>query len=169
MTWRGGIVFVLVLLLGLGLITSEVIGGPPDPDGWIYGETSVSGLSVEEKTRLLGVLEGGQPPKAVRLYANYSYPSSLDWRDRYGGDFTTPIKDQGQCGSCVAFAVVASIESRLKVRLINPNLNPDLSEAHPFFCGCAFHWYGESYPCCWYGWWRGRSWCYYAIARGIRC
>jgi len=144
MTWRGGIVFVVVLL-GLGLITSDVVSGPPDPEGWIYGDTSVSGLSPEEKRKLLGVLEGGQPPKAARLYADYSYPSSLDWRDRYGGDFTTPIKDQGQCGSCVAFAVVASIESRLEVRLNAPNLTPDLSEAHPFFCGCG--------NCCGLGWW----------------
>lgn len=140
------LIFVLVFgVIIWVLLVFEVVGGPPEPEGWIYGETSVSRLSPEEKAGLLGVAEGGQPPKAIRLYAEYSYPSKVDWRDRYGADFTTSVKDQGQCGSCVAFAVVASIESRLEVRLMQPGLNPDLSEAHVFYCGCG--------ACCWRGWW----------------
>lgn len=136
-------VFLAVLIAIL--LIPDAIAGPPEPEGWIYGETSVSGLSTKEKVSLLGVAEGGQPPRATRLYAEYSYPSKIDWRDRSGRDFTTPIKDQGQCGSCVAFAVVASIESRLEVRLGRPDLNPDLSEADVFYCGCG--------ACCWKGWW----------------
>lgn len=148
MKWRNRIIFILVML-GLGLFTFDASGGPPEPEGWVYGETSVSNLSLEEKARLLGVVDGGQPPKAVRLYAEYSYPSRLDWRDRDGADFTTPIKDQGRCGSCVAFAVTASIESRLEVRLVRPGLNPDLSESHVFYCGCG--------ACCSRGWWNHQA------------
>lgn len=136
---------VFLAVLVVVLLTSDVVSGPPEPEGWIYGETSVSGLSVEEKVQLLGVAEGGQPPRVTRLYAEYSYPSRIDWRDRNGADFTTPVKDQGSCGSCVAFAVVASIESRLEVRLMQPGLNPDLSESHIFYCGgswgCAGGWW----------------------------
>ncbi|KAF9604066.1 hypothetical protein IFM89_001952 [Coptis chinensis] len=34
-------------------------------------------------------------------------PSSMDWRKK---GVVTPIKDQGQCGSCWAFSIVASME-----------------------------------------------------------
>jgi C1A family cysteine protease len=37
-------------------------------------------------------------------------PSSLDWRDF---NIITPIKDQGSCGDCWAFATVAYAESKL--------------------------------------------------------
>lgn len=39
-------------------------------------------------------------------------PASIDWRD-YG--VVSPVKDQGHCGSCWAFAAVASIESQAAI------------------------------------------------------
>jgi C1A family cysteine protease len=68
--------------------------------------------------------------------AAYSYPTSLDWRRKDGQDWTTPVREASTCGSCVAFGVVGSIESRLKIAAGDSSLNPDLSEAHLFFGGC---------------------------------
>ncbi len=79
------------------------------------------------------------------LSATYDYPSRVDWRAYGGHDWTTPVRNQASCGSCVAFATVAAMESRLEIALNDPHLNPDLSEAHLFFCGsgstCGSGWY----------------------------
>ena len=72
------------------------------------------------------------------------YPTQWDWRNVSGKNWTTPIRDQKQCGSCVAFATVATIESNLEIFKRDPNLNPDLSEADLFFRGCG--------NCCGRGW-----------------
>jgi len=123
----------------------------PQPETWIAGETSVSRLSEEEHARLCGVpveviewerLQASR--ETARPEAIYSYPSAKDWRNVNGQDWTTAIRSQGGCGSCVAFGTIGAIESRMEVANGNPGLNPDLSEAHLFFCGC-----GE---CCGTGW-----------------
>jgi hypothetical protein len=123
----------------------------PQPGRWTAGVTSVSGLSPEEQERLCGVpleaLEGEQLQaggEATRVSTSYTYPSALDWRNIGGEDWTTPIRYQGLCGSCVAFGTIGAIESRMEIDSGDPSLNPDLSESHLFYCGCG--------ACCELGW-----------------
>jgi len=62
-------------------------------------------------------------------------PSSWDWRNVDGKDWTTPIRDQAECGSCYAFAVMAVLETVYNINKNNPNLDIDLSEQYMVSCG----------------------------------
>jgi C1A family cysteine protease len=64
-----------------------------------------------------------------------SLPTQVDWRNVNDSDWTSPIRDQAQCGSCVAFATCGVLESRAKIVRRDPHFELNLSEAHLFFCG----------------------------------
>ncbi len=76
------------------------------------------------------------------------YPASFDWRNHSGQNFITPIRDQGACGSCVAFGTTAAVEGTLRVQRGDPTLAVDLSEASLFYCIGASQ--GRN---CGSGWW----------------
>jgi len=123
---------------------------------WLAGETSLSRLSNPEKMLYLGLVVPEDEKKRIQeLQARekaqtferapvFIYPGEWDWRHVSGNNWTTPIRDQQQCGSCVAFATIAIIESNLEIYRRDPNLNTDLSEADLFFRGCG--------NCCDRGW-----------------
>ena len=118
-------------------------GARPGPITCFYGDTPNSRLVSDEQSRLCdrteAALEGerAQAPHArARTVAAYSYPTSLDWRRKDGQDWTTPVREASTCGSCVAFGIIGSVESRLKITAGDSSLNPDLSEAHLFFGSC---------------------------------
>jgi C1A family cysteine protease len=60
------------------------------------------------------------------------WPRRVDWRNRKGRNNVTPVRDQGGCGSCVAFGTTATLESMI---LIEHVATFDLSEAELLFCG----------------------------------
>ncbi len=55
-------------------------------------------------------------------------PSHFDWRNVNGKNYVTPVRDQGQCGSCWAFSSVAALESHTIIELNTPDTDLDLSE-----------------------------------------
>lgn len=46
-------------------------------------------------------------------------PKSFDWRHVDGEDYVSEIRNQGECGSCYAFASMAMLESRLRIATSN--------------------------------------------------
>ena len=74
-----------------------------------------------------------------------SLPSSFDWRDEAGG--LPPVKNQGSCGSCWAFATVGPLECNIK---IEDGITVDLSEQYLVSCntdgyGCNGGWWAHDY------------------------
>jgi len=91
---------------------------------------SRKGLDIETSSRFLESKPSGFKSRAREL------PERIDWSDKDGVDWTTPVKDQGQCGSCVAFGTLGALESLLKIHCYkDENKEIDLSEAHLLWCG----------------------------------
>ena len=72
---------------------------------WTAKENEISALSDEEFRNMLGVLPASSSstplPESKGVQAPYGpvlLPDSLDWRNN-SGDYTTPVKSQGYCGS----------------------------------------------------------------------
>jgi hypothetical protein len=111
--------------------------------GWVAGETSFSRLSAEEKQRRVGLIrpvatgtERVLPlVKAGGMFVSTA-PASLDWRSN-NGNFVTPIRDQGSCGSCWAFAATAAAEAATLIANNTPGVNLNLSEQVLVSCGDA--------------------------------
>ena len=81
---------------------------------------------------------------------NLGAPLSFDLRNVDGKNYTTPVKNQGGCGSCVAFGAVAVMETTYQLTKNQPGSGIDLSEAHMFYChgaavgrDCSNGWFPE--------------------------
>ncbi|MCX6353560.1 MAG: metallophosphoesterase [Candidatus Aureabacteria bacterium] len=70
-----------------------------------------------------------------------SLPSTFDWRSLNG---CTPIRDQGDCGSCWAFGTVGPLECAIKIK---EDIDVDLSEQWLLSCN------NEGWNCIDGGWW----------------
>ncbi len=110
---------------------------------WTAAETGVSRLPPELRP-IGGALppfhvEPDPPPPGSATFADQAH---FDWRDA-GGDYTTRVRDQGVCGSCWAFAALASVEAQYNIQARDPDWDPDLSEQAILSCseGDCDGWY----------------------------
>lgn len=131
---------------------------------WIARHNPLLELSGDERRKRLGYVPAGDEPsleeretraaaqRPAALAAVAGTPGAWDWRNVGGRSFISGVKDQGQCGSCVAFGTSATIDGMMRVGGNVATGDPaagalqDLSEAQLYFCSpaghnCASGWY----------------------------
>ncbi|CAL4073539.1 unnamed protein product, partial [Meganyctiphanes norvegica] len=69
----------------------------------------------------LGKFDFPKPAEAsAELKAHVSkLPTNWDWRNISGINYVAPVRDQGSCGSCFAFASVGALEARVRIATKN--------------------------------------------------
>ncbi len=115
---------------------------------WQAGSTWVSELPPARIKRLLGNRD------VVNTKVDYSHVYSkgvtyaaVDWRNQGGVNWLGPVMNQGNCGSCVAFATVATFEAQYSIAAGTAWLKPQFSPQALFACGggaCENGWYTDS-------------------------
>jgi len=85
-----------------------------------------------------------ETPRSSEEGDQQELPAAFNWCDLGG---CTPVRDQGQCGSCWAFATVGSLELNIKIQ---EGQAEDLSEQYLVSCnelswGCNGGWWGHDY------------------------
>ncbi len=114
-----------------------------EAEGWTFtvGQNPATQRPLDALCGLAIPADWRQGARFVGTPAKFDPPPSFDWRDLGA---CTPVKDQGACGSCWAFATTAPLESCI---LIKDGVAMDLSEQWLLNCN------SDGYNCEDGGWW----------------
>jgi C1A family cysteine protease len=123
---------------------------------WSARENTLTGLDDADRRLRLGYTPGTGEPSlqereeqgrantpAARAAMQSSLPPAVDWRNFNGACYVSPVRDQGSCGSCVAFGTGATIDAAMRISRALPVYSPngsmlaDISEAQLFYCGAG--------------------------------
>jgi hypothetical protein len=109
--------------------------------GWIAERNPFGNRFIKNPTNSFGLSPKGREPggkwhsetdiRSSLFMGIYSdNPLSVDWGIASdGNDYLSKIRDQKNCGSCVAFAVCTTLEARMRIKKRNPNSGDSLSVA----------------------------------------
>jgi hypothetical protein len=137
----------LLLLPAAGLAAGPE-SATDDPPTWTSGPTSRSDWSWE---RMRSTLTFRLPPDYASMPRldpstgmKEMLPARWDWREHDG---VTPVKDQGSCGSCWAFASVGALEAaaRLTDKVVYDVSEQQVMACNSFGQGCGGGWFDAPY------------------------
>ncbi len=149
--------FFILVSVGVGQVSAaeapnlSAIRQEIEANGWNFtvSDQFISQVTPEQLARM----KGYNPPvgfedelrRHLKIYpVDKTLPSSLDWRDVNG---ITSVKNQGDCGSCWAFAATGEMEAFAKIYY---GVELDLSEqqvisCNPYGAGCNGGWASAAY------------------------
>jgi C1A family cysteine protease len=109
---------------------------------WEAGPTSMSKLDHAQRRQRLGCKpEQVEKSEEPETYTGPNFPEEFDLTNDQGNNYVNPVGNQGNCNSCVGFAVAATVETSLRFKTKLPVNGPayyalpSLSAADIFFCG----------------------------------
>ncbi len=102
---------------------------------WTAKENWVTKLSVQERKRLLGAEAAVGNVEDDYLESMNAPVDAHDWHNVNGVDYMGPVMNQGNCGSCVAFATVTTLQGQMTVTSGQPWYHPSYSPQALFGCG----------------------------------
>jgi len=115
-------------------------------EGWTFtvDENPATQYSLDELCGLKPPPNWQEGARFVEFADKLDLPTRFDWRDSSG---TTPIRNQGGCGSCWAFATVGPLECLIKIK---DGITVDLSEQWLVSCNsngwdCGGGWWAHDY------------------------
>ncbi len=116
---------------------------------WTADDTWLRSLTPEARAHLTGFVPPPAYEETLRAHLKVlpvakALPSSYDWRGTGG---VTPVKNQGDCGACWAFACIGELEAFVKIYY---GQELDLSESqilqcNPYGANCSGGWGGAAY------------------------
>lgn len=128
----------LLLIAALTVLVSFLMAADKEPTTWIGGDSRFhpTGLSVPPNW--------GHSAQTVIPQVGNNLPDKFDWREEAPGKTLTPIRNQGNCGSCWAFSTSATVADAIHRKDNKPDL--DLSEQWEVSCNkdgysCGGGWY----------------------------
>lgn len=93
-----------------------------DNSSYIYSSNFITNYEFEIEKTFIDTIS----------YIN-NLPDNFDWRNVNSTNWITPVKNQGNCGSCTAFGTLGALEAVVQIEL-GQLINIDLSEAHLYYC-----------------------------------
>lgn len=110
-----------------------------EKSSWKAAPNKISRMTDQEKKNLLGLqLDEGfgdvfKPTAKTRATA--AVPTRFDWRNKDGVNYSSPILNQANCGSCVAFSAIGALETQMNIVNKTPHSPWSYSPQHLFSCG----------------------------------
>jgi hypothetical protein len=129
MTFQKALIAILLLLSPLA------IAGNGNQPTFKQKSNWVSELPREQIVRMLGAPAPTDSLDYSGVEVNSNLPASIDWRNKDGVNYLGKVMNQGNCGSCVAFASVATLEGQVSISTGMPGLSPTFSPQMLFACG----------------------------------